>query len=1114
MHNAAETAIVATDNSESHAGEPPDSSELRASRRVFPFRYSLAIASSIVICYALVMFILRDDPEATVAFTDLALIPINGMAALALLYAAASSYQQRKKGYLTWLILSLATFSFTMGDVIWAYEETILKVDPFFSISNVFFLAYYPLFLWGIFVLPSLEFPLRERFKIALDFGIVMFAGIIIFWNYIISPVVQESANYDLFTLIIYIIYPLGDLILLFSVLELLFRKIRGNEQTSLLLLAAGMICLIITDSIFLQLSWFDAYAAGGLLDLGWPLSYALVGLAGMSQADVALKKNSFKIPEFGEFRSGGLTWPLYIPYLFAAGAFALLVWSHENPIGISFASLSWAVGMIIGLVILRQILVLNENVSLYKKAQKDIQEKELARAEVIRLNEELEERVARRTKQLEDANRDLQCEVQERIQAEAAMRDSEHRMADIINFLPDATFVINKEGVVIAWNRAIEMMTQVKAEDILGKGEYEYSLPFYKKRRPILIDLVTNQNLDAEGCYEELKWHEDGSLAGVSFISNLNGKLTYLQGSAAVLYDSEGNIYGAIESIRDITDQKMVEEDLKNSKERAELATRSKSNFLANMSHEIRTPMNAVVGMTGLLLETDLKPEQRDYLETIRTGGNTLLAIINNILDYSKIEGEKMELEILPFDLLGCIEESMDMVAAKAAEKGLEIAYFQDDDVPRFIVGDQIRLRQILVNLLGNATKFTEKGEIVLSLSTTPLDDGRIELHFKVMDTGIGISQENLSRLFQFFTQVDSSTTRHYGGTGLGLAISRRLVEMMEGRIWVESEKGAGSTFHFTIRCQLHHDDSRSETGDSILSGKRVLIVEGHKSVRDMLVRMASSWGMEAVALARAEEAIELMTRGTSAETDQLKADTSEMTASEATARVTDAKMMTAGNLQDNSFDFAILDTVLPDMEGLLLARQIMEKGFASFVVMISQMGEMVQKDDSLSGWLTKPVKPHLLKRLFIDLISPSKGKLQDLEAQSTSSRETSDLSILLAEDNPINQKVALLMLKHLGYRADVASSGPEVLASVKRKQYDVILMDIQMPDMDGLEATRHIREMDGSISQPHIIAMTAYALEGDREEFLKAGMNGYLSKPIQLGELKSALESVKPID
>ncbi len=1089
MNNAAETVIVATDNSESHAGEPPDSSERRASRRVFPFRYSLAIASTIVICYALVMFILRDDPEATVAFTDLALIPINGMAALALLYAAASSYQQRKKVYLTWLILSLATFSFTMGDVIWAYEETILKVDPFFSISNVFFLAYYPLFLWGIFVLPSLELSLKERFKMALDFGIVMFAGIIIFWNYIISPVVQESANYDLFTLLIYIIYPLGDLILLFSVLELLFRKIRGNEQTSLLLLAAGMIGLIITDSIFLHLSWSDSYAAGGLLDLGWPLSYALVGLAGMSQADVVSKKNSFKIPEFGEFRSGGLTWPLYLPYLFAAGAFALLVWSYENPIGLSFASLSWAVGMIIGLVILRQILVLNENVSLYKKAQKDIQEKELARAEVIRLNEELEERVARRTKQLEDTNRDLNCEVQERIQAEAAMRDSERRMADIINFLPDATFVINKEGVVIAWNRAIEMMTQVKAEDILGKGEYEYSLPFYKKRRPILIDLVTNQDLDVKGCYEELKWHEDGSLAGVSFISNLNGKLTYLQGSAAVLYDSEGNIYGAIESIRDITDQKMVEEDLKNSKERAELATRSKSNFLANMSHEIRTPMNAVVGMTGLLLETDLKPEQREYLETIRTGGNTLLAIINNILDYSKIEGEKMELEILPFDLLGCIEESMDMVAANAAEKGLEIAYFQDDDVPRFILGDQIRLRQILVNLLGNATKFTEKGEIVLSLSTTPLDDGRIELHFRVMDTGIGISQENLSRLFQFFTQVDSSTTRHYGGTGLGLAISRRLVEMMEGRIWVESEKGVGSTFHFTIRCQLHHDNSRSEPGDSILSGKRVLIVEGHRSVRDMLFRMAGSWGMEAVALARAEEAIELMTRGTA--------------------------ISGTGQLKSNSFDCVILDTVLPDMEGLLLARRIKDLSVASFVVMISHMGEEVVKDDSLSGWLTKPVKPRLLKRLLIDLISPPKRELQDFEAQSVSSKDIArDLSILLAEDNPINQKVALIMLRHLGYKADVASSGPEVLTSVKRKHYDVILMDIQMPDMDGLEATRHIREMDGSVSQPHIIAMTAYALEGDREEFLKAGMNGYLSKPIQLGELKSALESVKPID
>jgi PAS domain S-box-containing protein len=1089
MHKAAETAIVAADNSESYAGEQPDSSELRASRWVFPFRYSLAIASTIVICYALGMFLLRDDLEVTTAFTDLALIPINGMAALALLYAAASSYQQRKKVYLNWLILSLATFSFTIGDVIWAYEEAFLKVDPFFSISNVFYLAYYPLFLLGIIALPSLQFSSRERLKMTLDFGIVMIAGIIIFWNYIISPIIQESANYDLLTLIIYIIYPLGDLILLFSVLELLFRKIRGNEQTSLLLLAAGIICLIITDSIFMQLSWFDAYAAGGLLDLGWPLSYALVGLAGMSQADVVSKKNSFKIPEFGEFRSGGLTWPLYLPYLFAAGAFALLVWSHGNPIGLSFASLSWAVGMIIGLVILRQILVLNENVSLYKKAQKDIKERELARAEVIRLNEELEERVAQRTKQLEDANRDLQCEVQERIQAEAAMRDSERRMADIINFLPDAAFVIDKEGAVIAWNRAIEMMTQVKAEDILGKGDYEYSLPFYKKRRPILIDLVTNQDLDVEGCYEELKWHEDGSLAGVSFISDLNGKLTYLQGSAAVLYDSEGNIYGAIESIRDITDQKMVEEDLKNSKEIAELATRSKSNFLANMSHEIRTPMNAVIGMAGLLLETDLKPEQRDYLETIRTGGNSLLAIINDILDYSKIEGEKMELEILPFDLLGCIEVSMDMVAAKAAEKGLEIAYFQDDDVPRFIVGDEIRLRQILVNLLGNATKFTEKGEIVLSLSTTPLDDGRIELHFKVMDTGIGISQENLSRLFQFFTQVDSSTTRHYGGTGLGLAISRRLVEMMEGRIWVESEKGAGSTFHFTIRCQLHHDDSRSEPGDSILFGKRMLIVESHKSVRDMLVGMAGSWGMEAVALAGAEEAIELMTRGTA--------------------------ISGTGQLKSNSFDFVILDSVLPDMEGLLLAGRIKEMGVASFVLMISHMGEEVQKDDSLSGWLTKPLKPRLLKRLLIDLLSPPKRELQDLEAPSVSSKDmTSDLSILLAEDNPINQKVALIMLRHLGYKADVASSGPEVLTSVKRKHYDVILMDIQMPDMDGLEVTRHIREMNGSVSQPHIIAMTAYALEGDREEFLKAGMNGYLSKPIQLGELKSALESVKPID
>ena len=1043
-------------------------------RWVLPFRYSLAAGALIIISFYLTTVALSNNQEANTNFTDIASFSIDVLVTLALFYCSLYCYFHGKRIYLAWLILALARLDFTIADAVWAYTEIVLQESPFPSMADFFFITNYPLFLFGVFLLPSIKFTSRERLKMMLDTGIVMISAIIIFWSLIIAPSIQESGDMDVLSLALSIAYPVADLVLLFAVLELIFKKIYEKEQTPLLFLVGGIIILIISDAFFFRQTAVGTYVAGGLLDMGWPTAYILIGLAGLSQVD-SIQRGTFNEIENKNPHYGQISWPLYLPYLCAACAFALLIWSHDHTIGLSFESLSWAVALIIGLTIVRQVLALNENSQLYREAQQEIAERELAQGEVIRLNEELEKRVAERTSQLETTNSDLLNQILVRKLAEDALRNSERRLGDIINFLPDATFVINREGVVIAWNRAIEKMTGIKAANILGKGNYEYALPFYKERRPILIDLVLNPDFGLKKEYESIKWQEDGTLVEDSFIQDMQGEPVYLLGSAAVLYDSEGTIYGAIASMKDITDRKKAEEDLKNARDRAESATKSKSKFLANMSHEIRTPMNAVIGMTGLLLETRLLPEQRDYLEIIRNSGSALLSVINDILDYSKIDGDKLELEVLPFNLIGCIEISMDLVAAKAAEKGLELTYFQKDGVPTMLKGDEIRLRQILINLLGNAVKFTETGEVMLFVSSSPADDGKVELHFEVKDTGIGITQENLGKLFQFFTQVDSSTTRHYGGTGLGLAISRRLVEMMGGNIWAESERGVGSTFHFTISCAASGQGSALTSSDPNLAGKRVLIVEVNQSVRNMIAKIVQSWGMEMTALATGEEALE--------------------------------------NLDRAVYDFVILDAVLPDVDGPLLARQIKAKDQSNaFIVMVSHMGSKVQRDDSVSGWLSKPLKPTQLKSLLQNLIMPKNEGAMDAEGLPFSEPEKgADLAILLAEDNLINQKVALSMLKHLGYRADLAINGLDVLAALERKQYDVILMDIQMPDMDGLEATRCIRKQKRLEKQPCIVAMTAYALEGDREEFLNAGMNDYLSKPIQIEKLKLALEKCK---
>ena len=642
-----------------------------------------------------------------------------------------------------------------------------------------------------------------------------------------------------------------------------------------------------------------------------------------------------------------------------------------------------------------------------------------------------------------------------------------------VIENMSDAVIVTDLQHHITDMNPAAERLLGRKLSDVAGQASVKAASAWAEQ---------------VQRFYNKTEAHEELALM-------IEGTEHYLDLRITQVTDRKGSPTGRLVVLRDVTERKLAMQALEQARAEAEAANAAKSAFLAMMSHEIRTPMNAIIGMTGLLLDTPLTSEQREYAETVRASGDSLLTIINDILDFSKIEAGKLELERQPFDLRECIESALDLVAARATEKGIDLAYLLDEQTPPAIYGDVTRLRQILVNLLSNAVKFTEKGEVVLTVTVKRKEqeahaqnNGRsvYEISFALRDTGIGISEEGKARLFRSFSQVDASTTRRYGGTGLGLTISKRLAELMGGTMWVESEPGVGSTFYFTILVQeaptiLH---AYLDPTQPYLVDKRILIVDDNATNRSILTLQTQSWGMLPYAFESGQEVLTQVEQGM-------------------------------------TFDVAILDMQMPDMDGLMLAERL--RGLQNTqqlpLVMLTSLGRHDIGSDNVQfvAFLHKPIKPSQLYNALISLFAEEQHAKSALATTGASGIQFDaelghrlPLHILLAEDNTVNQKLALRLLERMGYRADVAGNGLEVLEALQRQHYDVILMDVQMPEMDGLETTRAIHSDGATKHHPRIVAMTANAMQGDREECLAAGMDDYITKPIQVKVLHAVLERV----
>jgi PAS domain S-box-containing protein len=683
--------------------------------------------------------------------------------------------------------------------------------------------------------------------------------------------------------------------------------------------------------------------------------------------------------------------------------------------------------------------------------------------------NNQLEFRVEERT-------RELQGEVDDRMLAEETLSKERGMLRALIDNVPDFMYVKDAASRFVVANASLARSLGVKSPaDLLQKSDFDFypkdvAQRFYEDEQKVICSREAMFNREEEA------------------IDSLGNKM-WLLTTKVPLFDKTGQVIGLAGVGRDITERQKVERAMQRAKEAAEAASRAKSEFLANMSHEIRTPLNGVMGMTDLALDTQLTAEQRDYLETVKTSSDSLLTVINDILDFSKIEAGKIDLEKVDFNLRDSLESTLKTVALRADEKGLELLCEVAPEVPETVCGDSTRLRQVIINLVGNAIKFTEQGEIAVKVQIESQIGTDCILRFTVSDTGIGIPEDKRELIFAPFSQADTSTTRKYGGTGLGLTISTRLVEMMGGNLWVESEEGRGSQFHFTALLGAA-DTKDTKIGaiapPEILRGVKVLLVDDNRTNRRILEGMLGRWEMKTTSVEDGEAAL---------------------------------KQLSAARDAREPYGLILTDMHMPKMDGFTLIEKIRQRPelATATIMMLTSAGHRGDAARCLelgvAAYLLKPIRQSELREAIARVLGahPQEGAISLITRFSLhDARDPSAfLRVLLAEDNAVNQRLAVRLLEKRGHRVAVAGNGREALDALEKEKFDLVFMDVQMPELDGLEATAIIREREKSSGrhQP-IIALTAHAMKGDREKCLAAGMDGYLTKPIRPQELEEILE------